>query len=193
MWDIGPRLAIRVVIMKQTMTAMMVMGALALAGCSGESADVEDDSVDPAASTEDALTGSCASCSIVVQKSIRGISIDMTPKQVRAHLGAPGKIDHEKNDLVGQVTTYHYGLTAVSFAFGNVIMIRTTSPKVKTSGGIGVGSTESAVRGIRGVKCHTYEGFRSCDVGKLGAGEMYTDFAIANGHVTSVSLSIVLD
>src|SRR3954469_4445213 len=133
----------RLVIMKTTMT-MLVLGALALAGCSGESADVDDDSVDPASSSEDALTEACATCSIVVQKSIRGISLGMTTQKVRAHLGAPGKIDHATKEIVGRLAIYHYGLTTVTLAGGTVIEVDTTSPRVKTSGGIGVGSTESA-------------------------------------------------
>ena len=57
-----------------------------------------------------------------------------------------------------------------------------------------MGSTEAQVKArVRGIRCETIEGTRSCHTGRFTAGEIITDFLIRNGKVTRVSIGRVLD
>ena len=59
---------------------------------------------------------------------------------------------------------------------------------------MGVGSTEAAVKArVRGVRCETTFGTRSCHTGRFTVGEIITDFLIRNGKVTRVSIGRVFD
>ena len=65
---------------------------------------------------------------------------------------------------------------------------------VLTERGVGVGSSERAVRAKVGhVRCETIFRFRSCHVGGFTPGRRVTDFLIEAGRVTRVSIGIVID
>ena len=46
---------------------------------------------------------------------------------------------------------------------------------------------------MRGVRCETTFGTRSCHTGRFTVGEIVTDFLIRNGKVTRVSIGRVFD
>ncbi len=46
---------------------------------------------------------------------------------------------------------------------------------------------------MKGVKCETTAGSRSCHTGSFKPGKTVTDFAIADGKVSRVTVGIVVD
>jgi len=72
--------------------------------------------------------------------------------------------------------------------------VRTTSPLEKTTRGVGVGSTKSAVETrVHNATCGNESGFRHCFVGAFLPGRVVTDFRLAGNRVSSVSIGFVID
>jgi hypothetical protein len=136
---------------------------------------------------------------IVVQASVRGIALGMTPTEVRDELGAPKASVVTPNPIIGKVRIWRYsGLRIMFDGVGpgrTVLSVTSTSKGDRTAADIGVGSRELAVqRLVRGVRCATRYGYRSCTVGGEKAGQITTDFSISGtGKVTRVTLSRVVD
>ena len=88
-----------------------------------------------------------------------------------------------------QVTFRGTGKTAT------VVNLSTTSRKERTSGGIGVGSSERALAAkLKGERCVTQLGYRHCYLGNWKPGYVVTDFSISkSGRVTRITLGLVID
>lgn len=136
---------------------------------------------------------------IVVQSSVRGIALGMTPAEVRGALGAPKASFVTPNPIIGKVRIWRYaGLRIMFDGVGpgrSVLSVTSTSRNDRTAAGVGVGSREADVqRLVRGVRCATRYGYRSCMIGGEKAGQIATDFSISGvGKVTRVTLSRVVD
>jgi hypothetical protein len=135
---------------------------------------------------------------IVVQKSIAGVKLGMTAKQVRDVLGKPDAVSYPKDPIQGTVKRYRYGLTEVFIApgkDGRVYLVTTRSTRQKTSDGVGVGSSEAFVHAhVDNVHCEGSRDTRICQVGKALPGHRVTTFFIARtGKVKRVSLGFVID
>lgn len=133
---------------------------------------------------------------IVINKGIGGVRLGMTQPMVRGAIGDPAKRQTGTNDF-GPYTILTYKQPAIRITFqGNVgaTAIVTTSRSERTSRGIGVGSTEAAVKAkVAGVKCKTEPGLRHCWVGAFLPGRTVTDFWIRKGRVSRVVVGIVID
>src|SRR5262249_25728721 len=129
-----------------------------------------------------------AEARVVVQQGIAGLHLQMTKAQVRAKLGAPLRVRRGRNE-VGRYTEFVYGRGTGSFQSGaRATGFRTVSPLEQTARGIGVGSTEVAVKSrIARVVCRTESGFRHCFVGRFLPGHVVTDFRIRHGRVASIT------
>ena len=69
----------------------------------------------------------------------------------------------------------------------SVTSVVTTGLGDRTAKGVGVGSTEGAVRAnVPGVRCERISGSRSCHTHAFTAGRRVTDFFIRGGKVTRV-------
>ena len=137
---------------------------------------------------------------IVVQSSIRGVWLGMDAKRVREVMRKrPDKSRTDSHPIVQRTRTWRFGRLRVVFdgvkSSSRVISVSTTGRKDRTTRGVGVGSKEATVRRrVRGAKCRTEYGYRSCSVGKATAGQAMTDFAISRrGRVSRVTLARVLD
>ena len=136
---------------------------------------------------------------IVPQASIRGVTLDMTPSEVRSRLGAPTASGISPNPIIGKVRIWRYPGLRIVFdsvkAGRTVLSVTTTSRNDRTTTGVGVSSPEADVqRLVPGARCATRYGYRSCMVGGAKPGQVATDFAISGtGKVTRVSLSTVID
>ncbi|HMS62779.1 MAG TPA: hypothetical protein PKD63_10905 [Solirubrobacteraceae bacterium] len=136
---------------------------------------------------------------IVVQASIRGVALGMTPTEVRSALGAPTASAVTPNPIIGKVRIWRYPGLRIMFdsvkAGRTVLSVTSTSRADRTAAGVGVGARETAVqRGVPGVRCATRYGYRSCTVGGVKPGRVVTDFSISGaGKVTRVTLSRVVD
>ncbi len=149
-----------------------------------------------------ALFASAASArvqTLVPQSSIRGVKVGMVASEVRSKLGSPDSNRTLAHPILRKIRTMRFGLVVVMFRgirFNSpVINISTTSKKERTASGIGVGSSERALRrALSGETCRTELGFRHCWLGQWKAGSLITDFSISkSGHVTRLTLGIVID
>ena len=137
------------------------------------------------------LAPAAAAGLIVPGKSIRGVKLGMTQKQVRFLLGTPRKGVHGSNEF-GSYTELRYATIEVSFQGETAVTnIATTSAADRTAGGIGVGSTKAAARKtFPGLRC---EG-RVCSLGRFLPGARVTSFWFTSaGRVGEVSVGLVID
>ena len=150
---------------------------------------------DPSGAAPDAS----ASGVFVPQGSIRGVKVGMTYAQVLDKLGQPGSNRATTHPILGQTRTLGYGQLTVTIdgraGTSLVTSVMTVSRSDRTSSGLGVGSTEKQLRaGLKGLKCETSLGYRTCRLGVLRAGRLVTDFSISRGgKVKRISLGRVLD
>ena len=151
--------------------------------------------VSPSASSPEATTSGL----IVPQGSIRGVKVGMTYAQVLDKLGQPSSNKATTHPILGQTRTLRYGQLTVTIdgraGTSLVTSVMTVSRSDRTSSGLGVGSTEKQLRaGLKGLKCETSLGYRTCRLGVLRAGRLVTDFSISRGgKVKRISLGRVLD
>ena len=137
-----------------------------------------------------------ASASLVPQRSLAGIELGMTAKEVRAARGEPDEVTHPRHPIAGPSTEYRYGLTRVTILrYSGVVDVTTTSRR-ETYRGTGVGSTERALRrAVRGERCATEFGLRTCHLGRFEAGRKVTVWHISRrtGKVRRITLGRVID
>jgi len=132
---------------------------------------------------------------IQVDRGIAGARLGNTRAEVRAALGRPESIRTGANDF-GRFVQYRFrgGITVLFQDRREVTLVSTTGRGDRTRRGAGVGSSEAAVKArVRGVRCETIAGSRSCHTGRFTAGEIITDFLIRGGKVRRVSVGRVLD
>jgi hypothetical protein len=135
-----------------------------------------------------------AGAKIVPQKSIAGVPLFATAKQVTAKLGKPVSKKTTSGELGTFVEWRYPRVTVVFRKSGPVLALRTSSRLERTLSGVGVGSTETEVRrGVLRVRCETFATFRTCTVGEELPGHRVTAFHLRRGRVQSITLGIVID
>jgi hypothetical protein len=136
-----------------------------------------------------------ASAQIQVDRGIAGARLGNTPAQVHAALGSPARSQRGRNAFGAFVQeTYAGGILVFYQGARSVSSVTTTGLGDRTAKGIGVGSTERAVKAnVPGVRCETTAGSRSCHTHQFLPGRRVTDFFIRGGKVTRVSLGFVID
>lgn len=143
--------------------------------------------------------GTSANGSLVTQGSIRGVKVGMTLTQVRERLGNPTSNRATRHPILGLTRTLRYGQLTVVFdgraSTAPVTAVVTESRADRTASGLGVGSTERQLRsGLKGLKCKTELGYRTCVLGVLRPGRLVTDFSLStSGRVKRVTLGRVID
>ena len=112
------------------------------------------------------LTGT-AGATIVVQRGMAGVRLGWTKPDVRSTLGRPLRIVHGTNSSAYTIFRYPHRVQVVFQGNVSVTSITTTGRHERTPSGIGVGSTEPALRAaIPRVHCATEFGF---DIASSGA------------------------
>ena len=132
---------------------------------------------------------------VQIDRGIGGARLGNTIAQVHAALGRPTTVRTGRNDFGRfRQETFGGGLAVFYQGGRTVSSVATVGLGDRTATGVGVGSTESAVRrGVRGVRCETIAGFRSCHTGRFLAGRRITDFSLRRGRVTRVTVGLVID
>ena len=134
---------------------------------------------------------------IVPQQSIDGVHLLMSAPGVRHVLGAPKSTKTLKDEIQGTIRLMDYGKTKVylsATADGTVFSIMTTDRRQKTATGVGVGSTERALkRGVKSLHCTAPGANRACTVGRELAGKRVTRFVLSGGRVRQITLGFVID
>jgi len=152
-----------------------------------------------AAATDGSGAGSAAAGSLVPQGSIRGLKVGMTYSQVRTKLGKPSTNRLTTHPILGPTRTLTYGQLTVTVdgraGTSLVSAMMTVSRYDRTGAGLGVGSTEAQLRaGLKGLRCETDLGYRTCRLGILRPGRLVTDFSISGGgKVKRITLGRVVD
>ena len=145
------------------------------------------------------LPASLAEARIVPQRGIQGIFLNMTKSRVIQEKGQPDSQRIVDNEILGRQRIMRYGRTRVAFSGtrnnSRAIGIDTRSRTQRTRSGVGIGSTEAAVRaGVGGIRCRTESGRRHCFKGRFEPGQRVTDFSLSSaGRVTRVTVAFVID
>jgi hypothetical protein len=130
------------------------------------------------------------------QKGMAGVRLGMSQTAMRDKLGEPVRTRQGQNDF-GPFTQFLYPHSITVTFQGNrhVTGISTRGRTEKTERGVGVGSTETAVKSKVGhVHCETISGSHTCHVGSFQAGHRVTVFLISkHGFVVSITVGFVLD
>ena len=132
---------------------------------------------------------------IQIDRGIAGARLDNTRAEVRAALGAPASIRRGSN-FFGPTLRYRYrgGITVFFQGRRRVTAVFTTGRGDRTRRGIGVGSSEQALRNRHpGLRCETIAGTRSCHTNEFTPGSRITDFQIRGGKVRRVTVAFVID
>jgi hypothetical protein len=124
---------------------------------------------------------------IAVNRSVAGIGLGMTYKEVRAVLGRPTltTVGNGSRDLI-----YRKHALVVTLLRSRVVIVSTTSRRERTRAGVGVGSTEGALRRrVPGVRCGDKAAVRFCRVGSIRPGRRSTTFHIDAGRVITITVA----
>jgi hypothetical protein len=128
-----------------------------------------------------------ASARITVNRGVAAIGLGMTAAEVRARLGKPSL-----DAVSGATRNYVYRRRALVVALvrSRVVIVSTRSPRERTAGGIGVGSTDADVRRrVRGARCAATADVQFCRVGSIRPGRRSTTFQIQQGRVVTVTVA----
>ena len=129
------------------------------------------------------LAAHSAAATIRPQYGMSRVVLGMTKTQVRARLGAP---------IGSGAGRFYYARVWVGFRLGRVTEVTTTRSTERTPSGIGVDSTEAAVRGVYpAVVCAPAGGFRRCRLGSGKPGTRATDFLLGRGRVLQVTVQLL--
>ena len=124
-----------------------------------------------------------ASATIVPGRGMSGVALGLTKVQVRARLGAP---------VVATSRRWYYPRVQVGFRAGRVVELTTTRSVERTRGGLGVDSTEAAIRAAYPqLACTAENHFRRCRLGGSVPGSRVTDFVVGRGRVLQVTVALL--
>jgi hypothetical protein len=109
-----------------------------------------------------------------------GVVLGMTQAQVRAKIGPP----------IGRGGgRWYFARVWVGFRGGRVVEVTTTRSTERLANGLGVDSTEAAVRrAFPRAVCAPWSVYRRC---RLQSGRRVTDFTIGRGRVLQVTVALL--
>lgn len=128
-----------------------------------------------------------ADARIAVNRSVAGIGIGMTAKEVRAKLGRPtlSTVTEGARNLV-----FRKRALVVTLVRSRVVIVSTRSRRERTAAGIGVGSRVVILRErLPRARCGVKAGVGFCRVGSIRKGRRSTTFQIEDGKVVTVTVA----
>jgi hypothetical protein len=124
-----------------------------------------------------------ATATIRPHRGMSGLWLGMTKAQVQGKLGRP---------IGTGGARFYYARVWVGFRAGWAVEITTTRPGERTLLGIGVDSSEAAVRRAYRIACVPWSAFRRCRLGSGKPGTRVTDFFIGGrGRVLQVTVALL--
>ena len=135
-----------------------------------------------------------ASASIRINVGIDGVKIGQTQAQVRANLGKPGSVKNGA-DQVSTYTIMRYPALKMTIELrGTVVSIRSTGLGDRTSSGVGVGSTEAALKQkVSNVSCEKVSSIKRICFTKPTNDGRSTTFRLTSGKIVEIDVSILAD
>src|SRR2546421_11578937 len=124
-----------------------------------------------------------AHATIRPQYGMSRVVLGMTKTQVRARLGRPIGTGGGR---------FYCARVWVGFRLGRVVEVTTTRSTERTPSGVGVDSSEAAVRrSYPSVVCAPFGGFRRCRLGSGLPGTRATDFMLGHGRVLQLTVQLL--
>lgn len=122
----------------------------------------------------------------------------MTEAQVRTTLGAPRSVSVSRGPLGVHVRRLRYPLLVVDLQrlSGQPVVVRlqTSSRRVRTAAGIGVGSRVERLQMLAGLVCNLDPGGGDCQIGDPNRRlSRVTTFSFAHDRVTLVSVALAVN
>jgi hypothetical protein len=127
-----------------------------------------------------------AGARFVVNRSMAGVKLGMTAKQVRARLGAPDELNRH-----GRLRNFVYNRPnmVVTLVGGRVHVLSTDARGQRGPKGVGVGTREARLkRVLPTVICESAEGVRTCAVDGFDVDQTNTVFVIRARRVSTVTI-----
>lgn len=124
-----------------------------------------------------------AAATIRPQYGMSRVVLGMSKTQVRARLGAPVATGGGR---------LYFARVWVGFRLGHAVEITTTRSTERTASGVGVDSSEAAVRAAYpSVVCAPFSVFRRCRLGRGTPGTRATDFLLGHGRVLQLTVQLL--
>ena len=124
-----------------------------------------------------------AAATIRPQYGMSRVVLGMSKTQVRARLGAPVATGGGR---------LYFARVWVGFRLGHAVEITTTRSTERTASGVGVDSSEAAVRAAYpSVVCAPFSVFRRCRLGTGKPGTRATDFLLGRGRVLQLTVQLL--
>jgi len=112
-----------------------------------------------------------------------GVVLGMTKAQVVGRLGRP---------IGSGGGRLYFARVWVGFRLGRAVEVTTTRSTERTGSGVGVDSSEAAVRrAYPSVVCGAFGSFRRCRLGTGKPGTRATDFMLGRGRVLQVTIQLL--
>jgi hypothetical protein len=130
-----------------------------------------------------------AQARIVVNRSVAGIELGMTAREVVARLGRPTLSTAERG---ARNLVYRRRGLVVTLSHSRVVIVATRSRGERTRDGVGVGvgsSVRSVRRRVAGVRCGEKASVAFCRTGSSRAGRRSTTFQIESRRVVTVTVA----
>ncbi|MDQ3936048.1 MAG: hypothetical protein M3340_15610 [Actinomycetota bacterium] len=136
-----------------------------------------------------------AGAMIQIDRGIAGARLGNSQNEVRAALGEPALVKTGTNEFGPWRQFYFEGGIRVFFqGDDDVTSVMTLGRGDRTAKGIGIGSTEKALKQKHpNFMCESAEGLRFCHTGIGEPGERVTDFQIKRGRVVRAVVAIIID
>lgn len=127
-----------------------------------------------------------AQARLTVNRSIAGIGLGMSAREVHRALGPPS-LSTVSGGLRDDV--YRSRKLVVTLSRSRVVLVATRSRRERTAHGIGVGSSARQLRaGLKRARCGVKAGVGFCRVGSARSGRRSTTFLLEAGRVITVTV-----
>lgn len=125
-----------------------------------------------------------AAATIKPARGMSGVTLGMTPAQVQAKL---------RGRVLTSGSRWYYPTLTLTFRGGRVVELTTKMAHERLSNGLGIRSTERQLRAaFPRIRCEAWTLMRRCRLGFDAKGSRVTDFIVAGGRVTQITIARIV-